>query len=64
MRRRGTLVPGGALSPEAFLQRVGRRPEQDDLDRTNCPTPGEIGHWYCGWCSVCARPMFECRCDP
>lgn len=37
------------ISREKFIERVGREPEQDDLERCNCPLAGEMGHWSCGW---------------
>lgn len=38
------------ISEEYFIERVGRAPENDDLERCNCKEAGKIGHFYCGWC--------------
>jgi hypothetical protein len=49
------------LTPEEFTRKLGRPPEQDDLERVNCPDAGKVGHFGCGWCERCDRPMFMCR---
>tara|TARA_R110000787_G_scaffold21323_3_gene63114 strand:+ start:90 stop:308 length:219 start_codon:yes stop_codon:yes gene_type:complete len=41
-----------------FKRVVGRPPEDDDLDRVNCPCHGAIGHWSCGIC-IHNMPMFK-----
>jgi hypothetical protein len=41
-----------------FKEATGREPEQDDLDRCNCPLAGKIGHWFCGWDSEANLPVF------
>jgi uracil-DNA glycosylase len=50
----------GDISAERFTAAVGREPENDDLDRCNCPEAGKIGHSGCGWCRQCDRPRFIC----
>lgn len=45
-----------------FERRTGRKPDQDDLERVNCPHAGEPMHMSCGWCDECDRPQFECGC--
>ncbi len=37
------------ITREKFVERVGREPDQDDLERCNCPEAGQIGHYVCGW---------------
>jgi hypothetical protein len=44
----------------AFQKAVGRKPQQDDLERCNCGLVGELGHWSCGWCAECDLPRFLC----
>ena len=46
------------ITREKFIERVGREPEQDDLERCNCQHAGEIGHWGCGWNSERDLPQF------
>lgn len=45
-----------------YLFRVGHLPQQDDLERVNCPKAGDLGHWYCGWCPTHHKPYFICGC--
>lgn len=45
-----------------FEQKVGRPPENDDLDRVNCDKHGLPGHYFCGWCEMHDKPRFECGC--
>lgn len=52
------------ITAEIFLQKTGRAPVQDDLERSNCPHAGELGHAYCGWCSLHDLPKFSCGCPP
>ncbi len=37
----------------------GIPPEQDDLERCNCPNAGKIGHEHCGIC-IHNLPRFMC----
>lgn len=46
------------ITAEVFLKYTGRLPEQDDLERCNCPKRG-LGHSFCGWNSVLNLPRFE-----
>jgi hypothetical protein len=32
-----------------FQIATGHKPENDDLERSNCPDQGKPGHWHCGW---------------
>ncbi len=50
----------GEITAERFAAAVGREPENDDLDRCNCPDAGNIGHLGCGWCRQCEKPRFIC----
>ena len=45
---------------EDFVDATGRLPEQDDLDRANCPDAGKLGHQSCGICQH-NRPVFMCH---
>jgi len=47
------------IEPYYFRERVGRDPENDDLDRCNCKLVG-VGHASCGWCNKCDMPRFIC----
>jgi len=42
-----TITP--PITAEEFRAAVGRMPEQDDLDRCNCDSVGDVGHTACGW---------------
>jgi hypothetical protein len=48
------------MTAKQFEQITGRPPEQDDLERVNCPQAGSIGHEHCGTCPVCNLPRFMC----
>jgi hypothetical protein len=48
------------ITAEQFRARVGRDPEQDDLQRCNCNKAGDICHYFCGWCRRCDCPRFVC----
>ena len=37
---------------------VGRKPIEDDLERTNCPKVGMPGHESCGWNACKNLPRF------
>lgn len=41
-----------------FRAAVGRPPQDDDLDRANCPLAGQPGHWFCGWDHDRNLPVF------
>ena len=45
---------------DEFEKHTGRIPENDDLDRCNCPDAGKIGHWACGICKEHNTPVFMC----
>jgi len=47
------------ITREKFIEATGREPEQDDLERVNCPDAGKPGHWSCGWNAEKNRPVFE-----
>jgi hypothetical protein len=46
------------ITAEHFRERVGREPENDDLERSNCPKAGEPGHFCCGWDADADLPEF------
>ena len=50
------------MNTQEFELLTGRKPEQDDLERTNCKEAGFIGHHYCGLCAECGQPSFMCVC--
>jgi len=43
-----------------FTEAVGSPPENDDMDRVNCPKAGKAFHFGCGWCDSCNLPHFMC----
>jgi hypothetical protein len=46
------------VTAEYFKKATGQEPKQDDLDRSNCPDAGKVGHDCCGWNSLCNLPNF------
>lgn len=42
-----------------FRAATGRDPVNDDLERSNCPDAGKIGHWQCGWDYDAEKPVYE-----
>lgn len=38
------------MTAEDFIKSTGFAPENDDLERANCPLAGTIGHIWCGIC--------------
>jgi len=50
-----------AWTIEDFTKATGRAPEQDDLDRCNCPDAGQLAHQSCGVCKEHKMPVFMCR---
>lgn len=50
------------MDAKTFEQKIGRAPEQDELDRVNCKRAGDTGHWLCGWCDEHDKPHFQCGC--
>ena len=53
---------GAKITEDYFLEKVGRAPKNDDLERCNCELAGEDGHFMCGWCNLCDLPRFSCLC--
>ena len=51
------------MTPEQYQEKVGRLPEEDELDRVNCLKAGQLGHKNCGWCKFCDKPIFGCECN-
>ena len=47
------------MTKDEFIAAVGREPEQDDLERANCPRAGQMAHLGCGVC-VHGKPVFVC----
>lgn len=50
------------ITEEQFKLATGRAPEQDDLERSNCPDAGQPRHHQCGWCEEHNKPRFVCGC--
>ena len=50
------------ITAKYFKDKVGREPENDDLERSNCKDAGKRGHKYCGWCKQCSKPKYMCYC--
>lgn len=50
------------ITAEKFEAKVGHKPEQDDLERSNCDRVGSVGHSMCGWCDEHEKPRFMCGC--
>jgi len=50
------------ITREKFIERMGREPRDDDMDRVNCPEAGKPGHYACGWCETHDLPQFKCAC--
>lgn len=46
------------ITAEQFKQATGHEPEQDDLERSNCPLAGQIAHSCCGWDHGLNLPVF------
>ena len=47
------------MSAVDFMVATGRAPENDDLERVNCPDAGKPGHMSCGWNWSFNAPAFE-----
>lgn len=50
------------MSEEEFLEKVGRLPVDDELERVNCEYIGTRGHSSCGWCKEHDKPRAQCGC--
>jgi hypothetical protein len=50
------------ITAAMFKATTGREPQDDDLERVNCPTVGKPGHSQCGWCPVHQGPRYGCGC--
>jgi hypothetical protein len=48
------------ITAKYFKEATGMKPEQDDLERCNCPKAGEITHSMCGWDWRLNLPKFWC----
>jgi hypothetical protein len=46
------------ITKEYFTEKVGRAPEQDDLERCNCKDAGKVCHSQCGWNYERDLPVF------
>jgi len=50
------------ITTQQFEEQFGIAPEQDDLERANCPEAGLPGHKQCGVCKEHKKPRFLCGC--
>jgi hypothetical protein len=50
------------MTRDEFLDKTGREPVDDDLERVNCEYAGYPNHLGCGWCEGHSAPMFQCCC--
>ena len=50
------------MTRDEFKEILGYEASEDSLKRINCPNVGKIGHRFCGWCTIHARPRFICGC--
>lgn len=46
------------ITAERFEIATGRKPINDDLERSNCPKRGMPGHMSCGWNHKYNLPIF------
>lgn len=37
------------ITREKFIEATGHEPVDDDLERANCKSAGDLGHFHCGW---------------
>ena len=51
----------GQITLSMFIQATGYMPEDDDLERSNCPKAGQPLHEGCGWNHKLNQPMFYGR---
>jgi hypothetical protein len=48
----------GEITRDKFIMATGVEPQDDDLDRCNCPHAGALGHLCCGWDDDHDKPQF------
>jgi hypothetical protein len=46
------------ITAEMFKEATGHEPENDDLERVNCPNAGKFMHLSCGWNREANLPVF------
>ena len=46
------------ITEEMYALATGFAPENDDLERCNCPKAGQMRHAWCGWNYRANLPMF------
>ena len=47
------------ITEQMFFDATGRKPEDDDMERVNCPCMGKKGHMSCGWNTAWNLPRFQ-----
>lgn len=52
----------GDITEETFRAIAGRKPQDDDMHRANCPEEGKAGHRLCGWCETHETFRMTCGC--
>lgn len=52
------------ITAEDFRRATGHEPQNDDLDRANCPLAGKFGHSQCGWNHQVNLPVFMAGPEP
>lgn len=45
-----------------FILATEAEPQDDNMERVNCPDEGNPGHHACGWCEKHNGPRFMCGC--
>lgn len=51
-----------SFTDKQYQELFGEKPDNDDLERTNCKKIGEVGHFQCGVCPDHNKPRFKCGC--
>lgn len=46
------------ITEDHYARRMRAIPLQDDLERSNCPLAGQLGHSQCGWDTEFDLPVF------
>lgn len=49
------------ISQKMYIEATGELPQDDDLERSNCPKAGQVGHEMCGWNYAANLPCFMRR---
>lgn len=52
------VIDAPVIDAATFKRAVGRAPQDDDLERANCPKAGALGHIGCGWNTRADKPAW------